>query len=160
MIAPIDQLTTLASNRPFLPVRRNNSLTSDLLYFHIILTANNKDFSNDQRTRLERRLLTYLKAFNGQAETIAVSNGQVHFLVGLEINCFLTEFVNRLKIVSKSYVRRRLFIERFEWQEEFEVSTVSLSQVKYVSRNLRRQKRFAIEEFNSPWQRISIKRAC
>lgn len=111
------------------------------LYFHIILKINNKSLPKEDRRQLEKYIVGFVRT-RGNVKAVGSSARQLNLLVAVPQSCVLTDFVSETKLLSKNFVRRKLKAANFEWQEEYEAFTVSLSQISRVRANIWRQMHF------------------
>ena len=152
-----DQMTTIVNTTPQKYLQEKKPQKSQL-YFHIILKMNGENIKNRVRALLKKYVTGYVKATGGDVMEINAAHDRLHILVGLEQTCALADFISELKLVSKTFARRRLSAKDFVWCEEYEAFTISLSQVDRVKSYIRRQSRFEIQEsYASSWQ--PVKRA-
>ncbi len=140
----IDYSITIACGiRPdfFKPKSRS---PAKLLYFHLELEFDGEiSFDSERRSKLKKCLRGTIKDFGGKAETIGFGEKCVDLLIGLPPALNLFDFVERLKIFTKSIARRKLKSNEFRWNAEYEVSTVGVSQIETINRSIR-QKEFAL----------------
>lgn len=152
----IDQLTTIKSTLPLnffseISVRKIN------LYFHIVLKMNDKNIVEFFKPVFKKYIAGFVKATGGSLEAITIVEDRLHILVGLQETESLAAFIGKLKIVSKTFARRRMKAENFSWLNEYEAFTVGRSQIDSVKSYIRRQNKVEKQEsYNSSWQVMKI----
>ena len=141
MLSPANQLTTVVDAMPHLFAPVAQPISSYNLYFHIILKINNQSLSKDKRRQLEKYIVGFVRT-KCDVKSIGTTAKQLNLLLAMPQSRALADFVNEVKLLSKNFVRRKLNMEGFEWLEEFEAYTVSLSQISRVRSNIWRQMQF------------------
>lgn len=155
MLSTIDQLTTVVSNMP-LPYLNKIEPAAFNLYFHLVLKIEGEILDDEAEFRLKKYIACLVRATGESIKAVSFAQERVHLLVGLSQNRGLADFVRELKLITKTFVRRSLGIENFEWQEKYEAFTVSLSQIERICGYIRRQKWLEKQEsYASSWQPIS-----
>ena len=140
MLSPANQLTTVVDVMPQVFSAAAQS-TSYNLYFHIILKINNKSLSSEDRRRLEKYIVGFVRT-KCNVKAIGTTAKQLNLLIAIPQSIALTDLVNEVKLLSKNFVRRKLEVDGFGWHEEYEAFTVSLSQISRVRANIWRQMHF------------------
>jgi hypothetical protein len=143
MLSPANQVTTVVDAMPrvFLPAAQTAAALSYNLYFHIILKTNNKSLSSEDRRRLEKYIVGLVRT-KGNVKAVGTTAKQLNLLIAVPQSCALGDFVSEVKLLSKNFVRRKLNGVNFEWREDYEAFTVSLSQISRVRANIWRQMQF------------------
>ncbi len=151
----IDQMTTIVSTAPLKFLLEKQRQKSDL-YFHIVLQMSGEKISGEKRARFKKYIAGFMRATGGTLLAIAAANNRLYILVGLQQTRAPANFVSELKLVSKTFLRRRLGVKNFVWREEYEAFTVSLSQIEHIKSYIRRQTRLEKREdnFSHSWQSI------
>lgn len=158
----MNELTTVVSTMPFafwqkraVISNKKAALRSDLC-FHIVLKFENAMFSELERSRFERYIVGFIGAAGATKETVGLSGGRVHLLIGLPQTYAPADFVRQFKLLSRTFARRKLNAENFVWQEEYDAFTVSSSEIEPVKSYIRRHIRLEKQEtYASSWIRIS-----
>lgn len=149
-------MTTIKSTSPpkffsEISVRKIN------LYFHIVLKMNDKNISEFFKPVFKKYVAGFVKATDGDVEAITIAENRLHILVGLPETESLANFTGKLKIVSKTFARRKMKAAKFEWLNDHEAFTVSSSQIDSVKSYIRRQSRVENQEsYHSSWQVMKI----
>lgn len=164
MQSSIDQFTTVFCPMPMSFIRKkiikspvkNNQNSSDL-YFHIVLKTDCKNISDLEREKIHKYIIGYIRATAAKVKIIGSVRERIHLLVGLPQSRALADFVRELKLVSKTFARRKLNAADFLWREEYDAFTVSSSQIKRVHGFIRRQVQLGKQEkYASSWQPVSV----
>lgn len=155
MNSSINQLTTIIANMPLSYLKEIEPASSNL-YFYLVLKFEDEIFDDRQELRLRNYLIGFVRAAGGSVKAVNFSQNRVHLLVGLSQFHALGTFVRELKLITKTFARRQLGAENFDWQAEYEAFTVSFSQIERVRSYVRRQNWLETEEsYASSWQRVS-----
>lgn len=136
-IAPLDALTTIAYDRPPTFLVKDKYAPSELLYFLFTLKFDGENFDGKQRLQLKKCLSAAIEMFGGKSKAIEFEGKRIRLLIGLPLHTAFADFVERLRIFFKCVVRRKLNAKQFVWDCQYQVSTVSFSQIETVSRELR-----------------------
>lgn len=127
------------------------------LHYHIILHLDKGCLIDEEwRQPLYKYIKGCLQALGGDLEAIGGAGDHVHLLVNLNSTDTLADVVRRLKLLTQSWVKRRIMCRDFVWREDYQGFTVSLSQRGRVRRYIINQKehhrRFGlIENYPPSW---------
>ena len=111
------------------------------LHYQIILRIGDDANLIEEKWRLQfyKYLATCVKICGGRVEAIGGEPDQVHLLIALCSAKALAQFLRELKLLSQTWVRRKLQIPDFAWQDDSEAFTVSLTQRERVKAFIRRR---------------------
>lgn len=137
-IQPIDSLTTLVYDKPPFSIRELDALPNSL-YFCLNLKFEGANFDGEQRRNLKRCLRAAVQVFGGNSKAVGFDGEGINLLIALPTQTILEDFIERLRIFSKSFVRRKLNAKNFVWNDEYEVSTVGFAQIELLCRAIRNQ---------------------
>lgn len=152
----IDQLTTIQSTMPLNYFSEINARKINL-YFHIVLKMNDKNIDESFKPVFKKYIAGFVKATGGNLEAITIADNRLHILIGLRETESPANFIGKLKIASKTFARRKMKAEKFAWLNDYEVLTVSRSQLDRVKSYIRRQSKAERQEsYNSSWQVLKI----
>lgn len=166
MQASIDQQSTIiiTMTRNFQPknpgIKQVKSAENTLdLYFHIVLKFDGEILSDDERRKLQKYIVGYIRAKGAAVESIGFIDERVHLLIALPQSRALSDFVREIKLVSGLFARRRLALREFFWRLEYEAFTISFSEIEKINRYIRRQVEFQKQEsYASSWHPVSFRR--
>lgn len=127
------------------------------LHYHIVFHLD-KDCSIDEHWRklFYKYIAGCLQALGGDLEAIGGAGDHVHLLINLNSNDTLADVARRFKLLTRSWVKRKIPARDFAWQEDFQAFTVSLSQRGRVKRYILNQKEHhrrhgSAEDYPSSW---------
>jgi putative transposase len=155
MLSSTTYLTTVAASHlaPALFERQKEPIR---LYFHLVLGTAGEFFTEDQSLRFKQYVAGFVRATNGTVKALTCAQGKVYLLVGLEHTRSLADFVRDLKLVSRTFARKKLNHPAFSWRDDYEAFSVSLSQIERVRCYIHRQTRLDRQEsYADSWQRVS-----
>jgi REP element-mobilizing transposase RayT len=137
----IDQATTIADTRVFVfqkpaprekPRLRAENVSG--LYYHLVFKSN-KNLDHIEAGR-RRKFFGFISGcmqnLQVRIESVGGKGGSVHLLVALDPSQTPADFINKLKLFSSAWAKRKLDMHDFRWLGE-EVSTVSQSERRRVS---------------------------
>jgi putative transposase len=75
-----------------------------------------------------------LKALRCEVEAIGGSRDHLHLLIGADSGAALADIIRRVKLLTQSWVERKILCCNFAWQEDYQAFTVSLSERGRVKR--------------------------
>ena len=75
-----------------------------------------------------------IRTANGIAESVGGVSDHVHLLIGLRATHCLADVLRELKSVSSRWIRDKIGVRNFAWQEGYGGFTVSASQYETVRR--------------------------
>jgi REP element-mobilizing transposase RayT len=112
---------------------------------------------DDERSRLFKQYIaSYVRTTGGSLKAAGCGQNKIYLLVGLNHTRSLADFVRDLKLVSRTYARRKLNAPGFFWQDEYEAFSVSLSQLERVRGYIGRQLKLESQEsYASSWQPLT-----
>ena len=111
------------------------------LHYQIVLRVADEANLIEEKWRLQfyKYLANCVKICGGKVETIGGTPDHVHLLIVLCSTKALDEFLRKLKLLSRTWVRRKLQIPNFAWQNGGEAFTVSPAQRERVKTYIQRQ---------------------
>jgi REP element-mobilizing transposase RayT len=111
------------------------------LHYQIVLRVADESNPIEEKWRLHfyKYLSNCVKICGGSVEVMSGSPDRVHLLIALRATKALADFLRELKLLSKTWVRRKKQISQFAWQNEIEAYTVSSTQREQVKSYIRRQ---------------------
>lgn len=111
------------------------------LHYQIVLRVADEANPIEEKWRLQfyKYLASCVKICGGRVEAIGGAPNQVHLLIALCSTKALAQFVRELRLLSQTWVRRKLQIPDFAWQEGGEAFTVSLTQLARVKAFIQRR---------------------
>lgn len=115
------------------------------LHYQIVLRVAGEAnlIEEEWRVQFYKYLVSCARICGGRVEMIGGSPDEVHLLIALCSTKALAQFLRELKLLSRTWVRRKLQISDFAWQEETEAFTVSQAQIERVKAFiLRREAQF------------------
>jgi REP element-mobilizing transposase RayT len=128
------------------------------LQYHIVFHLD-KDCQIDEawRKNFYKYIAGCLRALGCDLQAIGGADDHVHLLVSLNSTHVLADVAQRLKLLSRSWVRRNTAAAgEFSWQEDYQAYTVSPSQSGRVKRYILNQKQHhrqfgSIENYPPSW---------
>lgn len=113
------------------------------LHYHIVFkTEKDKNLpAGEQRKKFFSYIIGCVHPLGGSVKTIGGTNEQIQILVNLHSTEALSDFICKIKLLSAAWVRRRVDIPNFAWQDENGVYTVSVSECENLRRRMIRQER-------------------
>lgn len=111
------------------------------LHYQIVLRVGDDANLIEEKWRLQfyKYLASCVKICGGRVEAIGGAPDQVHLLIALCSAKALAQFLRELKLLSQTWVRRKLQISDFAWQDGSETFTVSSTQLERVKAYIRRR---------------------
>lgn len=156
MLSSTTFLTTVASPAPFL-FEKEIKLPSIKLYYHLVLETEGGELDDERSLKFRQFVAAYARAKGGSLKAAACAQGKVFLLVGLDYTVSLADFVRDLKLVSRTFARKKLDAADFAYGDRFDAFTVSLSQLGrvqgYISRQTRLEKQ---ESYASSWHPVTL----
>ena len=112
------------------------------LHYHIVLGTKNHEpiIQPLWRGKLHAYLGGIIRTANGIAESVGGVSDHVHLLIGLRATHCLADVLRELKSVSSRWIRDKIGVRNFAWQEGYGGFTVSKSVVPDVEAYIARQK--------------------
>jgi hypothetical protein len=108
-----------------------------LLYYYIILTAENAQFETAARERFYNFLAGTILTGGGLPEAIGGSECEIHLLIGFDsFDTAPADFIRRLKLLSASWAQKKTGATDFAWSEKVQAITISESQRERVRRRI------------------------
>lgn len=132
------------------------------LHYHLVLqVAEGAETIGDEwREQFYKFIAGCVRASGGATEAVGGTSDYVHLLVRLNTTHVLSDIVNKIKLLSATWAKRKTNNKTFAWGE-FEAFTVSPTQRARVRDYIRAQaahhRRFGRQEdYASPWRRKAI----
>jgi REP element-mobilizing transposase RayT len=136
------QTTVLCTTSPgAFPMKFDSFESTFNLHYQIILRIANKSDRIEENWRLPfyKYLASCIKMCGGRVEIMRGAPDQVHLLIALRSTKALAEFLRELKLLSQTWVRRKMQIRQFAWQDSSEAFTVSATARPRVKAYIQRQ---------------------
>jgi putative transposase len=127
------------------------------LHYHIVFHLDKDCLIDEQwRKTFYKYIAGCLQALDCDLEAIGGARDHVHVLVNLNSTHTLADVARRLKLLTRSWVKRKMPSQNFGWQEDFQAFTVSLSQRSRVKRYILNQREHhrrhgLAEDYPSSW---------
>jgi REP element-mobilizing transposase RayT len=104
------------------------------LHFHIVFSTKDRHpyIGEGWRARLHEYIGGLIRAADGIAEAIGVTEDHVHMLVGLRATHTLSSFVQDVKQTSSRWIHETVGEKAFSWQQGYGAFTVSVSNLDVV----------------------------
>ncbi|MDQ4120467.1 MAG: transposase [Acidobacteriota bacterium] len=111
-----------------------------LLYFYIVLTAENARFKPAAREKFNSFLAATICATGGLPEAVGGKDDKIHLLVAFNsIDTQPADFIRRLKLLSANWARRKTDATDFAWSEKVQAITIGDAQRERVRRRILNQ---------------------
>ena len=117
--------------------------TFSQIYIQVVFAVSHRDALIG--SKWEEELYKYMSGIiQNKGQKMLSINGtanHIHFLIGMQPSCCLSELVREVKKSSNSFVKKKGFTSfNFKWQEGFGAFSYSLSQLSDVIRYIENQK--------------------
>lgn len=111
------------------------------LHYQIILRVADEANLIEEKWRLQfyKYLASCVKICGGKVEMIGGASDRVHLLIVLSSAKALAQFLRELKLLSQTWVRRKLQIPNFAWRNGVEAFTVSATQRELIKVHIQRK---------------------
>jgi REP element-mobilizing transposase RayT len=111
------------------------------LHYQIVLRVGDDANLIEEKWRPQfyKYLASCVKICGGRVEAMGGAPDQVHLLIALCSAKALAQFLRELKLLSQTWVRRKLQIPDFAWQDGSEAFTVSVTQLERVKAFIQRR---------------------
>ena len=111
------------------------------LHYHIVFGTKNHEpiLQPSWRGKLHAYLGGIIRTANGTAESVGGVSDHVHLLIGLRATHCLADVLRELKSVSSRWIRDKIGVRNFAWQEGYGGFTVSASQYETDRRYIEKQ---------------------
>src|SRR5688572_8266899 len=114
----IDQATTIADTRVF--VFQKSPLTAETvsgLYYHLVFRSNkNLDLIEaGQRRKFFGFISGCMQNLQVSIESVGGKGSAVHLLVALDASQTPADFINKIKVFSAAWAKRKLDLADFRW---------------------------------------------
>lgn len=111
------------------------------LHYQIVLRVADEAnlIEESWRSPFYRYLANCVRICGGSVEAIGGAPDCIHLLIALPPSKALAQFLRELKLLSRTWVRRKMQIPHFTWQDGTEALTVSPTQRERVKTFIQRQ---------------------